>query len=167
MTRHHENERSSSSIYGQNNPWEPLVSFEGFIHDNETIEDQVTAQGHGAAAVAVWAPWPGSTVPRAPPTAAVPSAQDLVAWVTVGFLHVPHAEDIPNTATPGNAVGFFLRPFNFFDEDPSVASRSPVIVRPLDPPTFSQLQIQRWTPASPGPCVAPGPFTYNGTYWQE
>ncbi|NWX00903.1 AOC1 oxidase, partial [Caloenas nicobarica] len=130
VTRHHENERSSSSIYTQNDPWEPLVSFEGFIHDNETIEDQ-----------------------------------DLVAWVTVGFLHVPHAEDIPNTATPGNAVGFFLRPFNFFDEDPSVASRSPVIVRPLDPPTFSRLQIQRWTPASPGPCVAPGPFTYNGTYW--
>lgn len=109
----------------------------------------------------------GSAVPRAPLTAAVPSAQDLVAWVTVGFLHVPHAEDIPNTATPGNAVGFFLRPFNFFDEDPSVASRSPVIIRPLDPPTFSQLEIQRWTPASAGPCVAPGPFTYNGTYRQE
>ncbi|NWQ91496.1 AOC1 oxidase, partial [Burhinus bistriatus] len=103
-----------------------------------------------------------SAVPHAPPMATVPSAQDLVAWVTVGFLHVPHAEDIPNTATPGNAVGFFLRPFNFFDEDPSVASRSTVIVRPLDPPTFSQLEIQRWTPASPGPCGAPGPFTYNG-----
>ncbi|NXJ58079.1 AOC1 oxidase, partial [Spizaetus tyrannus] len=129
VTRHHENEPTSSSIYAQNDPWEPLVSFEGFLRNNETIEDQ-----------------------------------DLVAWVTVGFLHVPHAEDIPNTATPGNAVGFFLRPFNFFDEDPSVASRSPVIVRPLDPPTFSQLEIQRWTPASPGPCIAPGPFTYNGTY---
>ncbi|NXL54121.1 AOC1 oxidase, partial [Podilymbus podiceps] len=132
VTRHHENEPSSSSIYAQNDPWEPLVSFEGFIRNNETIENQ-----------------------------------DLVAWVTVGFLHVPHAEDIPNTATPGNAVGFFLRPFNFFDEDPSVASRSPVIVRPLDPPAFSRLEIQRWTPASPGPCVAPGPFTYNGTYRQE
>ncbi|NXF56459.1 AOC1 oxidase, partial [Oceanites oceanicus] len=132
VTRHHENEPTSSSIYTQNDPWEPLVSFEGFLRNNESIEDQ-----------------------------------DLVAWVTVGFLHVPHAEDVPNTATPGNAVGFFLRPFNFFDEDPSVASRSPVIVRPLDPPTFSRLEIQRWTPASPGPCVAPGPFTYNGTYRQE
>ncbi|NXH23250.1 AOC1 oxidase, partial [Bucco capensis] len=129
VTRHHENEPSSSSIYAQNDPWEPLVSFESFLRDNETIEDQ-----------------------------------DLVAWVTVGFLHVPHAEDIPNTSTPGNAVGFFLRPFNFFNEDPSVASRSPVIVRPLDPPTCSRLQIQRWTPPSPGPCIAPDPFTYNGTY---
>ncbi|NWS42231.1 AOC1 oxidase, partial [Probosciger aterrimus] len=129
VTRHHENEPTSSSIYTQNDPWEPLVSFEGFIRNNESIDDQ-----------------------------------DLVAWVTVGFLHIPHAEDIPNTATPGNAVGFFLRPFNFFDEDPSVASHSPVIVRPLDPPTFSRVEIQRWTPASPGPCIGPEPFTYNGTY---
>ncbi|NWU86557.1 AOC1 oxidase, partial [Onychorhynchus coronatus] len=129
VTRRHENEPSSSSIYSQNNPWDPPVTFESFIRDNETIEDQ-----------------------------------DLVAWVTVGFLHVPHSEDIPNTATPGNAVGFFLRPFNFFDEDPSVASRAPVIVRPLDPPTCSRLEIQRWTPPSPGACVHPEPFTYNGTY---
>ncbi|NWQ68608.1 AOC1 oxidase, partial [Neopipo cinnamomea] len=129
VTRRHENEPSSSSIYSQNNPWDPPVTFESFIRDNETIEDQ-----------------------------------DLVAWVTVGFLHVPHSEDVPNTATPGNAVGFFLRPFNFFDEDPSVASRAPVIVRPLDPPTCSHLEIQRWTPPSPGACVHPEPFTYNGTY---
>ncbi|XP_005062910.1 PREDICTED: amiloride-sensitive amine oxidase [copper-containing]-like, partial [Ficedula albicollis] len=128
VTRRHENEPSSSSIYSQNDPWDPPVTFESFIRDNETIEDQ-----------------------------------DLVAWVTVGFLHVPHAEDIPNTATPGNAVGFFLRPFNFFNEDPSVASRAAVIVRPLDPPAFSQVHIQRWTPASPGPCVHPEPFSYNGT----
>ncbi|NXB50179.1 AOC1 oxidase, partial [Leucopsar rothschildi] len=128
VTRRHENEPSSSSIYSQNDPWDPPVTFESFIRDNETIEDQ-----------------------------------DLVAWVTVGFLHVPHAEDIPNTATPGNAVGFFLRPFNFFSEDPSVASRAAVIVRPLDPPLCSRLHVQRWTPASPGPCVHPEPFTYNGT----
>ncbi|NXO46315.1 AOC1 oxidase, partial [Locustella ochotensis] len=129
VTRRHENEPSSSSIYTQNDPWDPPVTFESFIRDNETIEDQ-----------------------------------DLVAWVTVGFLHVPHAEDIPNTATPGNAVGFFLRPFNFFSEDPSVASRAAVIVRPLDPPACSRLEIQRWTPPSPGPCVHAEPFTYNGTY---
>ncbi|NXA10095.1 AOC1 oxidase, partial [Sapayoa aenigma] len=131
VTRRHENEPSSSSIYSQNNPWDPPVTFESFIRNNETIEDQ-----------------------------------DLVAWVTVGFLHVPHAEDVPNTATPGNAVGFFLRPFNFFNEDPSVASRAPVIVRPLDPPTCSRLEIQRWTPPSPGACIHPEPFSYNGTYRQ-
>ncbi|KAI2583201.1 amine oxidase copper containing 3, partial [Homo sapiens] len=25
------------------------------------------------------------------------AGKDLVAWVTAGFLHIPHAEDIPNT----------------------------------------------------------------------
>lgn len=177
MTRRHENEPSSSSIYSQNDPWDPPVTFESFIRDNETIEDQVTpgtrGEGHGAGGV--WG-FPSSqglpSFHRAPhlpllcPLTPRCVPQDLVAWVTVGFLHVPHAEDIPNTATPGNAVGFFLRPFNFFDEDPSVASRAAVIVRPLDPPACSRLHIQRWTPGSPGPCVSPEPFTYNGTYRQ-
>lgn len=49
VTRHHENEPTSSSIYAQNDPWEPLVSFEGFLRNNETIEDQVTARCHRAA----------------------------------------------------------------------------------------------------------------------
>ncbi|KAM6164915.1 amine oxidase [copper-containing] 2 [Rhynchocyon petersi] len=48
--------------------------------------------------------------------------EDLVAWVTASFLHIPHAEDIPNTVTVGNNVGFLLRPYNFFDEDPSIFS---------------------------------------------
>ncbi|KAI4556422.1 hypothetical protein MJT46_015045 [Ovis ammon polii x Ovis aries] len=50
------------------------------------------------------------------------AGKDLVAWVTAGFLRIPHAEDIPNTVTVGNSVGFFLRPYNFFDEDPSINS---------------------------------------------
>ncbi|XP_057357505.1 membrane primary amine oxidase isoform X4 [Manis pentadactyla] len=50
------------------------------------------------------------------------AGEDLVAWVTAGFLHIPHAEDIPNTVTVGNSVGFFLRPYNFFDQDPSFDS---------------------------------------------
>ncbi|XP_016849999.2 membrane primary amine oxidase isoform X2 [Anolis carolinensis] len=48
--------------------------------------------------------------------------EDLVAWITTGFLHIPHAEDVPNTVTLGNAVGFLLRPYNYFDEDPSIHS---------------------------------------------
>ncbi|KAM5158128.1 diamine oxidase [copper-containing]-like [Mantella aurantiaca] len=91
---------------------------------------------------------------------------DLVAWVTVGFLHIPHSEDIPNTSTPGNSVGFFLRPFNFFDEDPSVASKSTVIVRPTDK-TFSKVTIKRWTPDVVGQCVSEKPFQYNGTYFSD
>jgi len=39
--------------------------------------------------------------------------EDLVSWVTVGFLHVPSSEDIPMTL--GAHTGFTLKPFNFFD----------------------------------------------------
>ncbi|XP_077020403.1 amine oxidase [copper-containing] 3-like isoform X2 [Tamandua tetradactyla] len=57
------------------------------------------------------------------------AGEDLVAWVTAGFLHIPHAEDVPNTVTVGNGVGFFLRPYNFFDEDPSFDSADAVYFR--------------------------------------
>ncbi|MBN3303035.1 AOC1 oxidase, partial [Amia calva] len=126
VTRHKDDEMTSSSIYTQNDPWEPTVSFEDYIRNNEDIEKQ-----------------------------------DLVAWVTVGFLHIPHSEDIPNTATPGNAVGFFLRPFNFFNEDPSLASRSTVIMRQRKE---GSPQVQRWTPEVVGHCVSYRPFQYDGTY---
>ncbi|XP_025969344.2 amine oxidase [copper-containing] 3-like [Dromaius novaehollandiae] len=50
------------------------------------------------------------------------AGEDLVAWISLGFLHVPHAEDVPNTATVGTSVGFILRPYNYFDKDPSADS---------------------------------------------
>ncbi|XP_058244585.1 amiloride-sensitive amine oxidase [copper-containing] [Hemibagrus wyckioides] len=126
VTRHKDSEPTSSTIYTQNNPWEPVVSFEDYIRNNENIVNQ-----------------------------------DLVAWVTVGFLHIPHSEDIPNTATPGNSVGFFLRPFNFFNEDPSLSSFNTVIVRP---DKEGKPKVQRWTPEIVGHCVSDKPFFYNGTY---
>ncbi|KAG8506158.1 Amiloride-sensitive amine oxidase [copper-containing] [Galemys pyrenaicus] len=125
VTKYRESELHSSSIYNQNDPWDPPVVFEEFLRNNENIEEE-----------------------------------DLVAWVTLGFLHIPHSEDIPNTATPGNSVGFLLRPFNFFPEDPSVASRDTVIVWPRDHgPNF----IQRWMPKGED-CLGPLHFSYNGTY---
>ncbi|XP_054847619.1 amiloride-sensitive amine oxidase [copper-containing] [Eublepharis macularius] len=130
VTRHHEKEDTSSSIYIQNNPWQPTVAFENFLQDDESLD-----------------------------------TQDLVAWVTVGFLHIPHSEDVPNTSTPGNAVGFFLRPFNFFDEDPSVASRRTVIVRP-NKSAVNKVTVQRWTPDRPRSCISDRPFSYDGTYSQ-
>ncbi|XP_010980122.2 membrane primary amine oxidase isoform X2 [Camelus dromedarius] len=57
------------------------------------------------------------------------AGEDLVAWVTPGFLHIPHAEDVPNTVTAGNAAGFLLRPYNFFDYDPSFDSADSVYFR--------------------------------------
>lgn len=42
MTQHHENEDTSSSLYTQNNPWQPTVNFENFVRNNESLENQVS-----------------------------------------------------------------------------------------------------------------------------
>ncbi len=56
--------------------------------------------------------------------------QDLVAWVTLGSFHIPRTEDVPITTTPGNGLHFFILPYNFFPEDPSLASRDNIRVTP-------------------------------------
>ncbi|KAK9401236.1 primary amine oxidase lung isozyme-like [Crotalus adamanteus] len=60
--------------------------------------------------------------------------EDLVAWINAGFLHIPHAEDVPNIATLGNVVGFFLRPYNYFDDDHSMFSPDSVYFNNLQYP---------------------------------
>ncbi|KAG8565867.1 hypothetical protein GDO81_013007 [Engystomops pustulosus] len=126
VTKRKDEEGESSSIYNQNDPWNPTVTFSDFIN-NEDIQNQ-----------------------------------DLVAWITVGFLHIPHSEDLPNTATTGNAVGFFLRPYNYFDIDPSVNSPDGVF--------FHSKQNYESCESNPIACLpetascAPKmpPFTYKG-----
>ncbi|KAK2502872.1 hypothetical protein MC885_020121 [Smutsia gigantea] len=143
VTKYRESELFSSSIYNQNSPWDPPVVFEEFLRNNENIENEVPAP------------------PSSSPSPIPGSVPDLVAWVTAGFLHIPHSEDIPSTATPGNSVGFLLRPFNFFPEDPSLSSRDTVIVWPRDNgPNY----VQRWIPEEDGDCLVPPSFSYNGTY---
>ena len=41
VTRHKDSEATSSSMYTQNDPWEPAVSFEDYIRNNEDIVNQV------------------------------------------------------------------------------------------------------------------------------
>lgn len=43
MTKYRESELYSSSIYNQNDPWDPPVVFEEFLRNNEYIEDEVLA----------------------------------------------------------------------------------------------------------------------------
>lgn len=41
VTKYRESERSSSSIYNQNDPWDPPVVFKEFLQNNENIEKEV------------------------------------------------------------------------------------------------------------------------------
>lgn len=43
VTKYRESELRSSSVYNQNDPWDPPVVFEEFLHNNENIEDEVPA----------------------------------------------------------------------------------------------------------------------------
>lgn len=85
--------------------------------------------------------------------------QDLVAWVTAGFLHIPHSEDVPNTVTVGNGVGFFLRPYNFFDEDPSFRSTDSVYFQGEQDASVCELNPQACLPqvATCSPTFLPSP----------
>ncbi|KAK7938345.1 hypothetical protein WMY93_001671 [Mugilogobius chulae] len=86
--------------------------------------------------------------------------EDLVAWVTAGFLHIPHAEDIPNTVTVGNGGGVLLRPHNYFNEDPSIESPDSVY---LEPGSESSCESNRMACVSEESCAPPPQhFSYNG-----
>ena len=90
--------------------------------------------------------------------------EDLVAWVTIGAMHIPHSEDLPNTATVANSANFFIRPFNYFDEDPSIGSTNAILITPKDA-KFSEQKVERYgTPTGPH-CVPKEYKTdFNGTY---
>ncbi|XP_078690190.1 diamine oxidase [copper-containing]-like [Branchiostoma floridae x Branchiostoma belcheri] len=130
VTRRKDSEPSSSSIFNQNDLYDPVVNFQSFVDDNENIVDE-----------------------------------DLVAWVTLAAHHVPHSEDFPTTATAGNQLQFFIRPFHFYDEDPSAASSNAVHVTPRD--DFRSTIVDRFgTPETTSCFPKTSPFSYNGT-WRE
>ncbi|XP_050403841.1 putative amine oxidase [copper-containing] [Patella vulgata] len=54
--------------------------------------------------------------------------EDLVTWISLGMHHIPHTEDLPNTATTGNEMSITFLPYNYFPEDPSVGSRDAIRV---------------------------------------
>ena len=93
--------------------------------------------------------------------------EDLVAWVTIGAMHIPHSEDLPNTATAANSAHFFIRPFNYFDEDPSIGSTSAILITPKDAKFSGQnSNVERYgTPTGPHCVPKEYKFNFNGTYW--
>ncbi|KAF7663065.1 hypothetical protein LDENG_00219520 [Lucifuga dentata] len=125
VTKHKDSEKTSSSLYNQNNVWTPAVDFSKYIEDDESLEDE-----------------------------------DLVAWVTAGFLHIPHSEDIPNTVTVGNGGGVILCPHNYFDEDPSIHSPDGVYFEPGGKQSCDTNRMACWAQESCGPEFQP--FSYHG-----
>ncbi|XP_033749428.1 putative amine oxidase [copper-containing] [Pecten maximus] len=89
VTQYKESERRSSSAYAYSDSSDPVVQFQSFIDDDESIKDE-----------------------------------DLVAWVTMGLHHIPHTEDLPVTHSAGMDLNFYLLPYNYFSEDPAMASKS-------------------------------------------
>ncbi|XP_040851679.1 retina-specific copper amine oxidase-like isoform X1 [Ochotona curzoniae] len=88
--------------------------------------------------------------------------EDLVAWVTASFLHIPHAEDIPNTVTVGNGAGFFLRPYNFFDEDPSISSPGSVFFEKGQDAGLCHVNLAACIPHLAACVPDLPPFSYQG-----
>ncbi|XP_007442733.3 membrane primary amine oxidase-like [Python bivittatus] len=88
--------------------------------------------------------------------------EDLVAWINTGFLHIPHAEDIPNTVTVGNLVGFFLRPYNYFDDDPSMYSPDSIFFTSLQNPASCEVNQLACLPKVATCLPHFPPFSYEG-----
>ncbi|XP_056258048.1 retina-specific copper amine oxidase [Seriola aureovittata] len=86
--------------------------------------------------------------------------EDLVAWVTTGFLHIPHSEDIPNTVTVGNGGGVIMRPHNYFDEDPSIHSSDGVYIGPGSEDSCDNNRMACLAQEMCSPVLEP--FTYHG-----
>ena len=90
--------------------------------------------------------------------------EDLVAWASIGMIHIPHSEDIPNTATAGSSASFYIRPFNYFDEDPSMGSTDVVLITP-DSKQASGQNIERYgTPDGPVCTPKKKPINFYGRY---
>ncbi|XP_010124351.1 PREDICTED: membrane primary amine oxidase-like [Chlamydotis macqueenii] len=88
--------------------------------------------------------------------------EDLVAWITTGFLHIPHSEDIPNTVTVGNSVGFLLRPYNYYDLDPSIYSHDGVFFTSEQDFTACETNPIACLPQTTSCLPNFPPFTYDG-----
>ncbi|OWF45960.1 amine oxidase [copper-containing] [Mizuhopecten yessoensis] len=50
----------------------------------------------------------------------------------MGVHHIPHTEDLPVTPSPGMDLSLYLLPYNYFTEDPAMASKSSVRIELKD-----------------------------------
>ena len=73
----------------------------------------------------------------------------------MGTHHIPHTEDLPVTATVGGHLSFFLLPYNYFPECPSVSSRDNIRVDYVTPNQPADgLKVERNGNKANGACGA-------------
>ncbi|KAI8767863.1 amine oxidase [copper-containing] [Biomphalaria glabrata] len=83
--------------------------------------------------------------------------QDLVFWVTCGTYHIPRTEDIPVTTTVGTNMGFYLLPYNYHNECPSLSSRDAIYVHHTDPSDLKKgVTVERYGNTATQ-CLTPKP----------
>ena len=69
--------------------------------------------------------------------------------------------DFANTATAANSASFYLRPYNYFDEDPSMASHDALLILP----TENGANVKRFgTPQGPACAVKNESVDFKGIY---
>ena len=133
VTKYDDTEETSSSIYAQNEPWDPVVDFEGFVQDNDTIfnEDLVV--------------WATMGLYHIPSTEDVPSS--ATTWQTQSIHIVPFNffNECPSVTSVNNVK---LEPVDNYDD---VTSRLKVKVN-----TYGTSQQSDCAP------VYRGPTTYYG-----
>lgn len=89
-------------------------------------------------------------------------SQDIVAWITMGFYHIPTKEDLPMTHTPGTVQSFFLLPFNYFDENPAMSSRNAIRIDPIDVKGETKsVKVERYGVRKENACSCKPPKNYN------
>jgi primary-amine oxidase len=96
---------------------DPIYQRAGFLKNNLWVtkynRDELFSSG-----VAVNQSAPGVGLPHYASNNDALENNDLVAWPTIGFHHVPMAEDWP--VMPAKVDEIVLKPRNFFDRNPAL-----------------------------------------------
>lgn len=114
-------EQSGGSPLNQALPFAPVIDFDALLLPSNGTQ-----------------PAPkNATAPTAAPSTGISNSkgdsirrQDLVLWVSSGLQHLPGSEDAPVTPSSGPAIGFWLRPFNNFDESAAISQPGSVVYIP-------------------------------------
>lgn len=116
-------------------PFAPVVDFEQLLRSSSSSAKSSSSSSTPPAPRNATRPAAGGG--GSPPAVATISDKgdtirhtDLVLFITSGLQHLPGSEDAPVTPTSGPAIGFWLRPFNYFAESAAIRQPGSVVYIP-------------------------------------